>query len=431
MTSKVSNLLVIDSLGYPLSNDLVHLQTSGLIDLGERLARGMRSLVMKESSALPLDNAKDQMRQINSDSDDTSVSIENIKLEKHFQERIKNETEKLPVIPIGDKCSVHHIDFTGYNLQNVQIKREIQLLLLYNSAYQQSEKRLTENPNLFTLQCSTELKSSMPDLEGDSSICPKNVSLSVKSGLKAVNFVSGDIRFIDFIRLLDRVVCCDWMKRVDNESQNQNVSPINKKFYDLGCGSGTALVGAVLSGYFTAVTGIDLLHSKVIQSNSLLTTLKSLLSDSMSTVSKSTDEDEHMINSFPNISISESFKAIHANFLDDLSNSNENYTDKNKFERNNSSYCNSNSNSTNHLPESNTAWWNDADVVYIASTVFAEDLMIRLVIKLLLLPLRARIIMLDKRIENYITREDGGIGMELNMCPGIKLTGSCQCRSSW
>jgi hypothetical protein len=112
------------------------------------------------------------------------------------------------------------------------------------------------------------------------SLAPQNGPLPIlRTGLKAANFIYGELDFLEFCRVLSiaRIEDCE-------------------SFVDLGCGSGILVAGACLSGFhFRRVSGIDLNHSKILECKEV-----------MRRISCSTD-------SFPDVNI------IEKNFLDEVS----------------------------------------------------------------------------------------------------------------
>jgi len=287
----------------------------------------------------------------------------------------------------------------------------------------------------------------------------------LKSGLRAVNFVSGDLNFIDFIRLLDRVVFWNWSKYIPVDTDRHafrssdatttvtsglsagsqssdatiTVQPQVSKlaFYDLGSGSGLALLAAALSGYFESVTGIELKRTQVIESRSLLASMSAILGSGESAVSADGDAFRDIVKRITNIGTSQSeekdiniegnivediiknsakhLRVIHGNFLGDSGLDLAIEAEGEERGRDDRS----------------AAWWSLADVVLITATVFAEDVMLPLVSRLQELRVGSRVILLDKRLETFVMRLDGGVGVPLDSWDVFVFVGTCQCRGSW
>ncbi len=105
------------------------------------------------------------------------------------------------------------------------------------------------------------------------SIARKGALPILKTGLKAINFVYGEVDFCSFCKVLLLVEI-----------------PSNAVFVDLGCGSGTCIAAAILApiyyskycpsttqNYFSKIIGIDLMKSKIDDCSRLMLEMKSLL----------------------------------------------------------------------------------------------------------------------------------------------------------
>lgn len=182
------------------------------------------------------------------------------------------------------------------------------------------------------------------ELNNDNDNKPKMKAL--KSGLKAVNFVYGEIDIHSFIHVLNKV----------------GINDENETYIDLGCGSGVSLIAALMMVYynkkhnklmkFKNVIGIDLLSMKIEECNKTVSYINSNVSDFLS--NKPNGYYEYLIQKIPEINV------ILHNFL--------------QYD------------------------WKSADVVYACATCFAQDLLVQLEIKLKELKVGSRIILLDSLI---------------------------------
>jgi len=181
------------------------------------------------------------------------------------------------------------------------------------------------------------------ELNNDHDHKPKLKAL--KSGLKAVNFVYGEIDINSFFHLLNKV----------------GINDENETYIDLGCGSGVTLIAASLMIYynkkynkvikFKNIIGIDLLSMKIEECRKTLTYIDSNINDFHN---KGVEYYEYLIQKKPEINV------ILQNFL--------------QYD------------------------WTTADVVYACATCFALDLLDQLEVKLKELKVGSRIILLDSLI---------------------------------
>jgi SAM-dependent methyltransferase len=187
-----------------------------------------------------------------------------------------------------------------------------------------------------------------------------------QTNLKAVNFVYGEIYFVSMVHLIN--LCT---KIYVKNSINNNIP---RTYVDLGCGSGASLAAIFLCYQFNNIIGIDLMHSKIVTAQALMTNLT---------------------NRFVNKSQYSDINIIEMDFL------------------------------------SCSDQWLDADIVYMCSTCFGPDLLIPLGRMLTLLKSGTVIVLLDKLIDAM----SSPTSTSEEQCVSVKdlfvLEGSCQCVTTW
>jgi hypothetical protein len=109
----------------------------------------------------------------------------------------------------------------------------------------------------------------------DSSSSGRRVSsIWRQSGLRAVNFTQGELRVLDFCRVLATVY--------DSSSSSSSIGCSDERtFVDLGCAGGVCVAAAFLTSHarqssptaFTRVVGVDLMQSKIVECRALLEAL--------------------------------------------------------------------------------------------------------------------------------------------------------------
>lgn len=102
-----------------------------------------------------------------------------------------------------------------------------------------------------------------------------NISRSLpilQTGLKPVNFVYGEISFHSIISILHEI------NRLDSFTASASIAfETNKHFVDLGCGSCVSLIAAYFMGTFKNIIGVDMMRSKLEVGASMESLIRSYL----------------------------------------------------------------------------------------------------------------------------------------------------------
>lgn len=179
----------------------------------------------------------------------------------------------------------------------------------------------------------------------------------LKSKLKSVNFVYGELSYQGMCRVLAEYVRCS------HDKNQLKKAPSGLCFVDLGSGAGVSIAAAVLSGLFSTVVGIELMRTKVNICRSMIDYLRVMMRDRIFIDCKSSGESVVAPTSDAEKKPKLSCKVdiIEEDFL--------------------------------IVP-----WWTVADVVYAACTCFSEDLLGNIIDKCFLLKRGAIVILLDRPV---------------------------------
>ena len=182
----------------------------------------------------------------------------------------------------------------------------------------------------------------------------------LKSKLKSVNFVYGELSYQGMCRVL-----AEYVRYAHDRCPPKEASD-GLCFVDLGSGAGVSIAAAILSGLFSTVIGIELMRTKVNICRSMIELLRMMVSDRIRIDCKSTGGASAAStiitrerSSSPKISCK--VDIIEEDFL--------------------------------LVP-----WWTVADVVYAACTCFSEDLLGSIIEKCFLLKRGAMVILLDRPV---------------------------------
>lgn len=196
-------------------------------------------------------------------------------------------------------------------------------------------------------QALLDIDNELNDNNNDNNDKPKMTMVALKSGLKAVNFVYGEIDIKSFINLLNIV----------------GINHDNEIFCDLGCGAGISLVTASMMMYynkqyqklmkFRKIIGIDLLSMKIKECTKTIDYMNNTINELR--MNPTNDKYyKYTVHETPDINV------ILDNFL--------------QYD------------------------WKTADVVYACATCFGQDLLSQLQLQLAELKVNSRVIILDSLI---------------------------------
>lgn len=194
----------------------------------------------------------------------------------------------------------------------------------------------------------------------------------MKSKLKTVNFVYGELSFIGMCQVLRDYVreLCQGHKY--GEKQAEGLC-----FVDLGSGAGVSIAAAVLSGFFSTIIGVELMRTKVNICRAMISQLKELGSKELRFIIGGSILPPQSVE----CTLCTTVDIIEGDFL--------------------------------LVP-----WWTVADVVYAACTCFSEDLMQSIVENVLKLKCGSLIVLLDRPIL-------------VNLPQQFELLGSFEAAASW
>lgn len=189
----------------------------------------------------------------------------------------------------------------------------------------------------------------------------------LKSKLKSVNFVYGELSFYGMCRVLGdyaHTLAASLLQDDFGDGNNTNKSLC---FVDLGSGAGASVAAAALSGLFTTVIGIEMMRTKVNICRFMIKHLQALgakhilfdfgASDEPTIIRTDSDVADSINNEIPPCKVD----IVEGDFL--------------------------------LYP-----WWKIANVVYTACTCFSDDLMERILEKCLELKIGSLIVLLDRPV---------------------------------
>jgi len=243
------------------------------------------------------------------------------------------------------------IDYDKYSviINEIYLKSRQQALLDIDNELNNNNNNNNNNHNNNNNNNSNNNTISNNNNDNESSIISKPTQqprmLALKSGLKAVNFVYGEIDNNSYIHLLSIV-------GINND---------NETYCDLGCGAGISVVAASMMMYynkqykrhmkFNKIIGIDLLSMKIEECLKTINYMNSNI-NALRMLPNDDKYYEYIVTKTPDINI------VLDNFLQNQE-------------------------------------WKSADVVYACATVWGQDLLSQLQVQLTELKVDSRVIILD------------------------------------